>query len=168
MTRAIDQASRLGELFRDWQLPLRRFLAHRGSRSAADIDDIAQEVFLRLLRYDRAEFVEDPQSYLFKMAVNVSSEWATRLSRRLPHDSAWLTELVDALSPEVELQRDHIDEQLEGAVNQLRPRAREILRLHFGEGMTHAAIASKLGLTRKTIKREMARAYAQLRRQPDL
>ena len=33
------------------------FLARRRAGSAADIDDIAQEVFLRLLRYDRAELV---------------------------------------------------------------------------------------------------------------
>jgi len=118
---------------------------------------------LRLLRYDRAEIVEDPQAYLFKMAANVSAEWAMRSSRRLPHDSAWLVDLVDALSPEVEMQRHGVDMQLRAAINELPPRAREILRLHFAEGMTHPQIAAALGVTRKIVKRDMARAYASLR-----
>jgi RNA polymerase sigma-70 factor (ECF subfamily) len=150
------------------QLPLRRFLARRRVGSAADIEDIAQEVFLRLLRYDRAELVEHPQAYLFKIAVNVSAEWSTRSSRRLPHDSAWLTELVDALSPEAELEHAGLDECLRVAVEALPARAREILRLHFGEGMTHPQIATALGVTRKIVKRDCARAYAELRSTLDL
>ena len=129
----------------------------------ADIDDIAQEVFLRVLRYDRAELVEHPQAYLFKIATNVSAEWALRSSQRLPHDSAWLDELVDGLSPETELEREGAGEHLRQAIQTLPARAREILRLHFGEGLTHPEIASTLGVTRKIVKRDMARAYAALR-----
>jgi RNA polymerase sigma factor (sigma-70 family) len=162
-----SQPSKLGELFRDWRLPLRRFLARRRAGCAADIDDIAQEVFLRLLRYDRSELIDYPQAYLFKIASNVSAEWAMRSSRRMPHHSEWLTELVDTLSPEVELEREMLDEQLRAAVNELPPRAREILRLHFGEGLPHEEIAHKLGVTRKIVKRDIARAYASLRTSMD-
>ncbi len=49
-----------------------------GAVSGADVNDVAQEVFLRLLRYDRAELIEYPQAYLFKMAANVANEWAIR------------------------------------------------------------------------------------------
>jgi len=159
--------SKLGNWFRDWRLPLRRFLARQRAGCAADIDDIAQEVFLRLLRYDRSELIDYPQAYLFKIASNVSAEWAMRSSRRMPHHSEWLTELVDTLSPEVELEREMLDEQLRAAVNELPPRAREILRLHFGEGLPHEEIAHKLGVTRKIVKRDIARAYASLRTSMD-
>jgi DNA-directed RNA polymerase specialized sigma24 family protein len=79
--------SKLGNWFREWRLPLRRFLARQRAGCAADIDDIAQEVFLRLLRYDRSELIDYPQAYLFKIASNVSAEWAMRSSRRMPHHS---------------------------------------------------------------------------------
>jgi RNA polymerase sigma factor (sigma-70 family) len=158
-----SQPSKLGELFRDWRLPLRRFLARRRAGCAADIDDIAQEVFLRLLRYERSELIDFPQAYLFKIASNVTAEWAMRSSRRLPHHSEWLTELVDALSPEAELEREMLDEQLRYAVRTLPARAREILRLHYAEGLAHEDIARTLGVTRKIVKRDIARAYASLR-----
>lgn len=151
----------VGEWFRHWQAPLRRYLVRRGS--GADVDDIAQEVFLRLLRYDRAELIEHPQAYLFQVASNVSAEWAVRSNRRLPHHSEWLDELVDTLSPESETERQSVNEQLHVALQALPGRAREILRLHFAEGMTGPDIAKAMGLTRKIVKRDTARAYATLR-----
>ena len=154
---------RLADWFRDWQQPLRRYLARRRLCRDSDVDDVAQEVFLRLLRFENVELVKHPPAYLFKIAANVSAEWVTRSSRRLPHDSAWLAELIDALSPEVELERQGIDEQLRTAVAALPPRTQEILRLHFGEGIPHAQIADLLGVTRKVVKRDIARAYATLR-----
>src|SRR5258708_19577522 len=103
---------RIGDWFREWRLPLKRFLMRRRAGTAADIDDIAQEVFLRLLRYDRAELVDHPQAYLFKIAANVSAEWSMRSSRRLPHDSAWLTALVAAPSPKPPLVHEGVHHTL--------------------------------------------------------
>src|SRR5437763_1721302 len=129
-----DLQALVGQWFRQWRAPLRRYLSRKGSGSAADIDDIAQEVFLRLLRYERAELIEHPQAYLFQVASNVSAEWAVRSSRRLPHHSEWLEDLVDTLSVESELERESVNERLRRALETLPERAREILRLHFAEG----------------------------------
>jgi DNA-directed RNA polymerase specialized sigma24 family protein len=65
--------SRLAEWFRELRVPLRRFIARRRGVVAADLDDVAQEVFLRLPRYDREELIADPRGYLFKVAANVPS-----------------------------------------------------------------------------------------------
>lgn len=149
--------------FREWHVPLRQFLSRGHAGSAFDGDDIAQEVFLRLLRYDRADVIEHPQAYLFQAASNVSADWIRRCSSQLPHHSEWLEDLVDSVSPESELERESINEQLRIALQTLPARAREILRLHFVEEMTHAEIAGKMRLTRKIVKRDTARAYTALR-----
>jgi RNA polymerase sigma factor (sigma-70 family) len=158
-----DRQSRLGDWFREWHTPLRRFLRRRGAGSSADIDDIAQEVFLRLLRYNRSELIDFPQAYLYKIAANVSAEWATRSNRRMPHNSAWLDDLADTLSPQAEVERAAADAELARAVNALPARCREILRLHFGEGVRHEDIARRMGVTRRVVKRDLASAYAELR-----
>lgn len=158
-----DTHNNLIKWFRDWRQPLRRFIARRSAVSRADIDDVAQEVFLRLLRYDRSTLIADPQAYLFKIAANVAAEWSIRASRRKPHAAEWLTELAADSSPEQELERDVGAEQLHHALLALPPRTREILRLHFGEGLTHEMIAQRLALTRRIVKRELIRAYALLR-----
>ncbi len=163
-------SNRLAEWFQEWHQPLRRFLLRRRAGSAADIEDIAQEVFLRLLRYDRSDLIDHPQAYLYKIAANVSAEWATRSSRSLPHSAEWLVELVDAFNPETIAGHGAAEAELQRAIAALPSRQCEIVRLHFGEGMTHEDIAKRLGLTGRMVKRDLARAYAALRASldPDL
>jgi RNA polymerase sigma factor (sigma-70 family) len=163
--RAVSRAAhdRLVDWFREWRTPLRRFLSIRRKVAAADIDDVAQEVFLRMLRYDRSELVLHPEAYLYKMAANVAAEWSMRSSRRQPHAAEWLADLETESTPEVEFQRESEEADLRNALAKLPPRAREILRLHFAESLTHEAIGVRLGLTRRVVKREMIRAYASLR-----
>src|SRR5688572_6915454 len=62
-------------LFRRWRKPLRQWLSHRSGIKSADLDDLVQEVFLRLLRYSTAEVIGNPQGYLFRIAHNVATEW---------------------------------------------------------------------------------------------
>lgn len=155
---------RLADWFHQWRMPLRRHLAVRGKLSSADVDDIAQEVFLRMLRYERSELVTHPQAYLFKIATNVLAEWSTRASWRQPHASEWLTQLADERDPEHEYTCEDEQSQIRNAVEALPPRAREILRMHYDEGLTHEVIAQRLSITRRIVKRDLIRAYADLRR----
>ncbi len=154
---------RIVRWFREWQGPIRRYLLLRRAVSPADIDDVAQEVFLRMLRYDRQELVAHPQAYLFKMAANVAAEWSIRAARRQPHTSAWLTDLAAESSPESDVQRDSEEAALRRALEALPPRAKEVMLLHFSEGLTYEAIAERLNVTRRVVKREVIRAYAMLR-----
>jgi RNA polymerase sigma factor (sigma-70 family) len=154
---------RLTSWFGQWRVPLRRFLSLRRNHNSADLDDIAQEVFLRMLRYDRSELVANPQAYLFKIAANVSVEWATRASRRQPHSEDWLAALADEADPETEFEREAMEHDLKRAIETLPSRAREILRLHYGEGLTHEVIAKQIGVTRRIVKRDLISAYAALR-----
>ena len=153
----------IGDWFRQWQQPLKRFLALRRSGSSAEIEEIAQETFLRLLRYDRADLISNPQAYLFTVAANVAAEWATRARRRYPHRSEWLDELERSGSADGEMERAADETELLHAINALPPRHREIVRLHFGEGLNLEDTARRLGLTRRIVKRDLSRAYASLR-----
>lgn len=155
--------NRLADWFHEWHQPLRRFLFRRRAGSAADIEDIAQEVFLRLLRYDRSDLIDHPQAYLYKIAANVAAEWATRSSRSMPHSAEWLVDLVDAIDPETEMEHQAAEAELRRAIEVLPHRSREIVRLHFGEGLTYEEIAAHLALTRRIVKRDLARAYASMR-----
>ena len=150
--------------FRYWRLPLRRFLSERRAIAAADIEDVAQEVFLRVLRYGRSEFVENPQAYLFRIATNVAAEWSMRSSRRLPHDSNWLSDLAAESSLESEIDLDIEDDELARAVQGLTPRAREIIRLHYSDGLTHKVISERLNISHRIVKRDLIGAYTALRK----
>jgi RNA polymerase sigma-70 factor (ECF subfamily) len=142
---------------------LRRFLIGRAAVPAAEAEDLAQEVFLRLLRYDRAELVEHPQAYLYRVARNVAAEWSMRARNRYSHDSRWLSGLLEEELPEHQASRAEVQVQLERAIATLPPRQRQVLKLRFEDGLDHVAIAERLGITSRVVKRSLIASYAKLR-----
>src|SRR5437879_13477288 len=63
---------------------LLRFFVSR-LRSSGDAQDLAQEVYLRLLRLDRPDLIRSPEAYLFTIAANIAREHALRSSARPLH-----------------------------------------------------------------------------------
>src|SRR5262245_54461658 len=66
-----------GSVFHKYAPALHRFLLRR-FRRPQEVDDMAQEVFARLMRVESAEFVRKPASYLFGIATNVVREFRIR------------------------------------------------------------------------------------------
>jgi RNA polymerase sigma factor (sigma-70 family) len=158
-----DSKSRLADWFRQWRVPLRKFLVGRGAIPASDLDDVAQEVFLRLMRYERAELIEHPQAYLYKMATNVAAEWAIRGRYVRPHESKWLAGLSAEDHPEDEASQVEIQDEVERALLTLAPRQREVLRLQFFEGLSRMQIAERIGTSERSVKRTLIKSYEILR-----
>jgi RNA polymerase sigma factor (sigma-70 family) len=158
---------RLIEWFGKWRKPIRSWLRNRASVPPGDIDDLAQEVFLRLLRYSDDIAVDNPQGYLFRIAANVANEWRERSRVRKPHDDSWLEELQieSGDEPENAFARNRANEYVQAAVDRLPPRQREVLLLHVNEGLTYKQIAQQRGLTYRIVLRDLTRAYSTLRMQ---
>jgi RNA polymerase sigma factor (sigma-70 family) len=163
-----ESTKRLSDWFRQWRAPLRKFLTRKGGVRAADLDDVAQEVFLRLLRYERAELIEHPRAYLFKMATNVAAEWAIRARSAKPHEPKWLAGLSAAGDePEESVGREGVQDRVERALSTLSPRQREVLKLQFTEELGYAEIAVRLGMTHRAVKRIVVNSYGKLRQELD-
>jgi RNA polymerase sigma-70 factor (ECF subfamily) len=163
--KTISRNQRLTQWFGVWRGAMKRWLSSRSAIQPADLDDVAQEVFLRLLRYSNDAVVEYPQSYLFRIATNVVNEWRERARNSLPHDDVWLADLQiepDA-EPESSVEHDLVNKCVRRAVSRLPPRQREVLLLHIREDLTYKQIAIKLKLTPRVVRRDIARAYADLR-----
>lgn len=160
-----DSQNRLVEWFRRWRTPLRRFLSARGAVRPADFDDVSQEVFLRLLRYDAAQIVEHPQAYLFKMAANVAAEWRIRASNRMAHEPRWLASLVAEDRLDDALDCDVAQHEIKRALHTLTERERTILKMHFEEGLSQPDIARRLGISFRIVRRDFEKSYGKLRRE---
>jgi RNA polymerase sigma factor (sigma-70 family) len=157
--------ARLAHWFDQWRKPLNRWLLRRSAVPAVDVDDLAQEVFLRLLRYSDDVAVTNPQGYLFRIAANVANEWQERVRNRQPHDPSWLAELKvgQGEEPENAVGRDLTGERVRAIVQRLPPRQREILLLHIDDDLTCAQIAQRLQVSRRIVQRDLAQAYSRLR-----
>jgi RNA polymerase sigma factor (sigma-70 family) len=158
---------RLSDWFRRWRLPLRRFLLGKAGIPAADVEDVGQEVFLRLMRYETSELIEHPQAYLYKVAANVATEWSIRARNRQPHDEKWLATLIDNEQPESQVVRSQSEREIERALNTLTPYQREVLKLFFVEELEYTQIAARLGESLRSVTRQFRKSYDKLRHELD-
>lgn len=153
--------------FKRWRRPLRQWLSHRSSIPAVDLDDMAQEVFMRVLRYSDDEVVKNPQGYLFRIAANVANEWAERSRNRQPHDDSWLDELIEPGEgqPETQFEKESFERSLQRMIDGLPNRMGIILIEHIWEGKPYKQIAEELGVTYRIVLRDLTHAYATMRAQ---
>jgi RNA polymerase sigma factor (sigma-70 family) len=158
-----DPNHRLIAWFLKWRLPLRKFLTAKGAVPASDLDDVAQEVFLRLMRYGRMELIEHPQAYLYKMASNVAAEWALRGRYLRSGEPAWLGAVTGAQEVEDQAGALELQDQIEQALLTLTPQQREVLKLQFYAGLSRTEIARRLNLSERSVKRALVKSYEKLR-----
>jgi RNA polymerase sigma factor (sigma-70 family) len=161
-----DKAAVVERLSRTFRAPLARFFEKRIGRHA-EVDDLVQEVFLHLARSGRVDAVEQPEAYLFKTAANLLLDRERRLKAREsrahePYEEGAHGGAHVALSPERELLGSQAIEQLVAALYELPARAREVWALYHLEDLSHAQIATRLGISVSTIEKHMSRAMAHL------
>jgi RNA polymerase sigma factor (sigma-70 family) len=152
--------------FEQYWLGLHRFLMRR-LRSAHNAQDLAQEVYLRLLRVDDTELVRQPQAYLYRIASNLAYEFKLREQKEpVTFDSEVLDHLaehpLEPLSDEVG-ERLGASQQLEYVLMQLPPMYRAVFVLRKRDGLSYSEIAKSLGLSVHTVKKYLARAVVQCR-----
>lgn len=154
------------EAFSRHNAELQRFLARRIAR-AEDADDLAQEVFARLLRVRDADLVRNPLSYLLGIATHVVREFRQRRQHeRVLFDSSLAEDLCDGQSPESVLgmaEQLELEQRLNHALSQLPPAHQLVLLLVKRDGLSHAEAARASGLSIHTIEKYMVEARARLR-----
>jgi RNA polymerase sigma factor (sigma-70 family) len=146
---------------------LRRFLASRLRHGTADVPDLAQEVFLRLLRIERHETIRSSEAYLFTVAFHVLHQHIMR--RSAAPETVEITTLMDQMeaTPDADpANRADTAQQLEDlqrALRQLPPKAQAVLLLHRRDGYSLEEIADQLGFSRANAAKYLAKALLHCR-----
>lgn len=155
----------LRELCSRWSKPLRKYLQYRGVARSCDIDDVAQETFLRLLHYSPGTKIADPRSYLYRVACNVANEWRERCVRRMPHEAEALEQIEcdQGACPESIVEQEKRDQLVRAAIEHLPPRSRQVIELQVYSNLTYPQIAQQLGITYRMVLRALTRGHATLR-----
>jgi RNA polymerase sigma factor (sigma-70 family) len=144
---------------------LRRFLSRR-LPNRADAPDLAQEIYLRLLRLGRHEEIRTPEAYLLTIAGHLLHEHAMRRAAAPP--SVDVGELIaphgmvdDDLCEQAQTQQRL--RALGHALARLSPKSQAVLVLHRRDGYSLEEIATELGISRNTVKKHLAKALSHCR-----
>ena len=155
------------KLFRRHQGGLESFFARR-IRSKSNAADLAQEVYLRMLRVQSSDVIHNAEAYLFTVARNLERENAV-LDRR---QSAQL----DVDQPETQLEMavddnvvDLLDspvrvDRLREVLQQLPAKCQAAVEMKYVHDMSYEDIASQLGVSTHMVQKYLGQALALCRR----
>lgn len=126
-----------------------------------EIDDLIQEVFLRILKRGDSDQLEQFNGYVFTTAASVLTDrYRRRKARFFTSHVEFNTEIHgdSAVGPDVELaDRDSLNRATR-ILMQLPERTRHVFILRRVEGMSYGEISQRLGLSVSAIEKHMLRA----------
>ncbi|NBB65981.1 sigma-70 family RNA polymerase sigma factor [Pseudomonas sp. ODNR1LW] len=171
-TVAQSAKAELLAIYLDRRPALVRFFTAR-TRSADRAQDIVQEIYVRLqaLSEAAAEEIKAPVPLLYRIGGNLMLDQVRAGRRSAARDQSW-TEIsgaavdgisvADEPSPEdaawARLKLDQVAVALEG----MPPNARMAFRLHKIDGLTHAEVAARIGVSRSSVEKYVSAVLARL------
>ena len=154
-------AQRIGEIFREHNQSLLRFLSGR-LPSEQDAREVAQEAYVKLLQLDKPEGVSFLKAFLFKTAANLAIDRARR-KRTVAERAHYFFELELQSSPESTLSEAQDLALTIEALAELPERCRTAFLLNRLDGLTSTEIARHLGITDRAVRNYLVRALLHLR-----
>jgi RNA polymerase sigma factor (sigma-70 family) len=165
-----DRTSELLDAYMSRRDDLIRFFAAR-LRSMAAAEDLVQDLYLRVASLDPGERVENPSAYLYRLASNLMLDRLRSDRRASARDGAWLQgrrvemggeEVADEPSAEQSVAARQRLSQVARAIADLPPKTRRAFELHKLEGLTQEETARALGVSRKTVEKQISAALQRL------
>jgi RNA polymerase sigma factor (sigma-70 family) len=155
-----DDARWFSENVLPHEVSLRAYLRRRVA-GLAEVDDVVQETFLRILRARRGRPIRSIRGFVFSVAQRLVVDAVRSVRRRGIHEPVTENRALNVITEErnaaelVSLRQEL--ELLAEAIDALPRRCREIVILRKLEGLSHREIAERLGLSPETVQVQVGR-----------
>lgn len=125
-----------------------------------DAEDVAQETYVRLVRAGSVEQSEmHIRASMFRAATNLAYDRFRQRRARGLHDDGELAELPDEAAPvERVVELEQALRVVEQTLLELPPRCRQVFLLRTAHEWSYDEIAERLGISKRTVEREMQAA----------
>ena len=155
------------KLFAEHRRALQAYF-YRRIRTKSDAPDLAQEVYVRMLRVADTDAIRNPQVYLYTVASNLIKEHAV-LDRRQAssldlHAPGVQQQLGELPSLEGELEESQRFGALRAVLETLPVKCRSAVILQYRYGLTYEQIGERLGVSGNMVKKYLAQALGHCRR----
>jgi len=150
------------EIIRRHHGALIKFLRRR-MPIADDADDVAQETYIRMMKYEGSRDIRSPSAMLFRIAVNVANDHGRAAQARYASSHTELDN-VELVSEQPSAERallagQHLDLLLD-VIEALPPKCKQVFLLSRASGLTYAEIAEHCGISVKMVEKQISRAMA--------
>lgn len=131
---------------------LRGFLRGK-THGNQDVDDLVQEVYVRVLVAKERELIEDPHRYIIRVACNVLWRWGRERKRALSEDG----DLPEITPYEYETNNTRAEIASE-ILSTLTAIESSVLLLHYLYGFSYVEISTALGISSHQVERYLLNA----------
>lgn len=140
-------------------------LARKFTKTREDAEDAVQEIFIEIwknaARFDPAKSPESAFIWLIARRRLIDQ---LRRSTRLPQNSFIECALVKLASDSHKKLQTYVEvKSAVSALNKLKPREKQVVRMSIYEGMSHGEIAESIGLPLGTVKSHMRQGLKKIR-----
>jgi len=164
---ADPKPSLVERLFAEHGGALQAFFRRR-IRSKTEAPDLAQEVYLRMLRVSDQEAIRNPVPYLYTVANNLVKEHAVLERRRasgVDVDEVTSHEQLEIVPTfEGDLDAAQRAARLQVVLKQLRPKCQAAVLLRFTHGLSYREVALRLGVSPQMARKYVVQALSHCRR----
>src|ERR1700722_10834352 len=148
-------------LFIEQRTALQAFLFRRVHK-LPEAPELAQEVYVRMLRVPEMESIRNPEAYLYAVASNLAKEHVQRERRASAHldiDDPFVQEQLAEL-PGIAGELDTAErvKRLQEVLQQLSPKCRAAVELQYWHGLRYEEIALRLGISTNMVKKYLSQA----------
>jgi RNA polymerase sigma factor (sigma-70 family) len=154
-------------MFRAQKDALWRYLVRR-VRRRSDAEELAQEVYLRLLRVADANALRNPEAYLYAISANLLKEHAMQqsISRNCValEDAGFPEMLSEAVCYPDLVDKAQRTERLREVLRQLPAKCQAAVIMRHWHGLSYEEIAQKLEISVNMVKKYLVHALAHCRR----
>jgi RNA polymerase sigma factor (sigma-70 family) len=132
---------------------------NRNWRNRTDIDDLLQDIYVRVCEAASKQRPDSARLFVFTTARNLLID-RMRRGRVIPIDTVEsleaLNAAVDEPGPDRNLMAREELRRVEAALDRLPPRCREVVMLRRIEGLSRRDIAGRMGITEATVSEHLA------------
>ena len=154
-------------LFAEHGGALQAFLFRRVHKHP-DAAELAQEVYVRMLRVPDMESVRNPEAYLYTVASNLAKEHARHQRRDgdvVDVDDPFVQEqLAELPSYAGQLDAQERIKRLREVLHQLSPKCQAAVVLQYWHGLSYDEIGQRLGVSTNMVKKYLSQALVHCRR----
>ncbi|MDR2948974.1 MAG: sigma-70 family RNA polymerase sigma factor [Prevotella sp.] len=157
----IDEKS-LRELFNLYVIPLTEFLSFY-TRNKEDIEDVIQNVFIRIWEERNLVDIFYIKTYLYKAARNQILTLQRNQKNREVLLDKWANELIQDIETTDIINREEFQLLYLKAVESLPPKCKDIYVLCREEKLSYKEISELKGISEKTVENQMSIALKKLK-----
>ena len=154
------------EAYIKYELAIKRFVS-RFLPGPCDVEDVYQEAFLKAYTAERAREIEQPKSYLFRVAKHIAIS-RLRKEARQPLSFVEDFEALNTAEETGNIEDEVMAHQQLGlrceAVATLSPQVRRVYLMRKVYGMSYKDIALRLNIATSTVEKHLSRGVKQCER----